>query len=303
MVQRCVEAMSESQATKVRQYSVVGRTRRIDDVEFTLIDYGLILWNYRKRLVFSTFIAMLAIGTYSFTRPRLYAAKASIVPPAGDTETGIGMRMGLARNPLVAGIMGGGTLADMFVGILGSRAVSDALIEKFDLVSVYEDVETLADARIRLKARSAFEASLDGIVKITVEDEDPNLAATLANAFVEELDKINKALSGSRAASKRQFLEIRLAEIRKELGASESIPALEERTKEELFEMLAQEYELARIDEAKSMPTIQVLDFATPPEKGVARGTVKKSAISGAIVFFLYGSWLIMQEYFRACYM
>jgi tyrosine-protein kinase Etk/Wzc len=37
--------------------------------------------------------------------------------------------------------------------------------------------------------------------------------------------------------------------------------------KEMLYELLTREYEVAKIEEAKSMPTIQVLDSAVVPEK------------------------------------
>jgi uncharacterized protein involved in exopolysaccharide biosynthesis len=36
---------------------------------------------------------------------------------------------------------------------------------------------------------------------------------------------------------------------------------------ETLFELLAKQYEAARIDEARSAPLIQVVDQATPPDK------------------------------------
>jgi hypothetical protein len=36
---------------------------------------------------------------------------------------------------------------------------------------------------------------------------------------------------------------------------------------ETLFEILAKQYEAARIDEAKEAPVIQVVDYAIPPEK------------------------------------
>jgi uncharacterized protein involved in exopolysaccharide biosynthesis len=54
-----------------------------------------------------------------------------------------------------------------------------------------------------------------------------------------------------------------------------------------LFELLSNECEMAKIEEAKSMPTIQVLDEAVVPEEGVARGTVSKGILAGIATIML----------------
>jgi uncharacterized protein involved in exopolysaccharide biosynthesis len=67
----------------------------------------------------------------------------------------------------------------------------------------------------------------------------------------------------------------------------ENIPAREARIKEMLYEILCQEYELAKIEEAKSMPTIQVLDRAVMPDTRMPRGTMKKTALAGIVSLML----------------
>jgi len=54
-----------------------------------------------------------------------------------------------------------------------------------------------------------------------------------------------------------------------------------------LFELLAQECELAKIEEAKSTPTIQILDTAIVPERPVGRGTIKKGILAGISAMIL----------------
>ena len=61
-----------------------------------------------------------------------------------------------------------------------------------------------------------------------------------------------------------------------------------------LFELLNRECEIAKIEEAKSMPTIQVLDKAIAPEKGMGRGTATKGILAGIAtmmlgIFFAFG--------------
>jgi len=54
-----------------------------------------------------------------------------------------------------------------------------------------------------------------------------------------------------------------------------------------LFELLNRECQIAKIEEAKSMPTIQVLDLAIVPEWPVGPGTVKKGILAGIAAMML----------------
>jgi len=155
----------------------------------------------------------------------------------------------------------------MYVGILQSRSVADAIIERFDLAGVYKIKDSVSSVRQILQNRTFINVTDEGIVKITVEDGDPCRAAALANAYVEELDRQNKRLFIGQASSKKIFLENRLKEIEQELSGIDNLLSRDAKIKEMLFELLTREYEIAKIEEAKSMPTIQVLDKAVVPEK------------------------------------
>lgn len=135
-------------------------------------------------------------------------------------------------------------------------------------------------------------------IAITVEDKDPERAAALANAYVEELDRQNKRLSSRQATSKRVFLENRLKEIERQLSNIENIPAKQARMKEMLYEMLSRECELARIEEAKSMPTIQVLDEAIVPEKKSKPNRRQMVTLAGVTAFFCSILLAFAREYF-----
>jgi len=123
------------------------------------------------------------------------------------------------------------------------------------LTRVYEVEGATYKARKKLRENTNMDASDEGIVYIAVEDRDPNRAAAIANAYVEELDEQNKRLSSGQATSKRVFLETRLKEIEQKLSRIESIPSHEAQVQEMLYELLIRESEIAKIEEAKSMPT------------------------------------------------
>jgi uncharacterized protein involved in exopolysaccharide biosynthesis len=154
-------------------------------------------------------------------------------------------------------------------------------------MNVYQEKEYRSNARNTLRKNTTIKVSDEGIVTITVKDRDPNRAAAMANAYVQELDQQNKRLSSGQATSKRVFFQSRLKEIERELSNIGNIPAKEAQIKEMLYELLSREYELARIEEAKSIQTIQVLDPAVVPELPVGRGTARKGMMAGVASFML----------------
>jgi capsular polysaccharide biosynthesis protein len=201
--------------------------------------------------------------------PKMYAATVSVVSPMDVLQKGADMAGGLGavKSSILRNAMDVGSISDMYVGILRSRSVADALIESFDLGKVYKVKHGFSIVRQILRDRTYIKVGDEGIIAITVEDGDPCRAADLANVYVEELDRRNKQLFVGQATNKKVFLENRLREIKQELSQIDSMLSRDAKIKEVLFELLAREYEIAKIEEAKSMPTIQVLDRAVVPEK------------------------------------
>ena len=271
----------------------------VDPDEINLLDYFRVIYKHRWMILGITVIAMTATVVLSLRQPRMYQASASIVPPIDRLSQGGGLagKLGGVGAMLLQGILNEGNLSGLYGGILESRTVSEALIDRFDLMNVYEKVKTKTQARKRLRQATHIKASKAGIVHITVKDRDPNRAAAMTNAYLEELDQQNKHLSGGQATSKRIFLENRLEEIRDELSKIESLQSREVHIKELLFELLSQECEFAKIEEAKNMPTIQVLDSAVVPEEGIARGTVKKGMLVGVVALMFSIFMAFLREY------
>jgi uncharacterized protein involved in exopolysaccharide biosynthesis len=222
--------------------------------------------------------------------PRMYAATASIVPPLQilEKESEASGTLRALKDSMISRATMTSSIADLYVGILKSRVVEETIIEKFDLLKVY-NVKRQLDARRKLQKNTDIETSKEGIIYITVKDKNATMAAALANAYVEELDRQNKRLSAGQATSKRIFLENRLREIDEKLSKIDNIPSREARTQEMLFELLTREYELAKIEEAKSMPTIQVIDRAVEPETRMPRGALRRTVTAG-FVALLFGS-------------
>src|SRR4030067_348079 len=138
------------------------------------------------------------------------------------------------------------------------------------------------------------------MIVVTVEDRDPKRAADMANAFVEEMVAVSKGLAITEAAQRRLFFEEQLQDVKQALSrAEEGIREYQEKKggnghdplmptgrmpsvgmeylrklrdvkyNEILYELLAKQYEMAKLDEARDAVTIQVIDKAVIPEKKV----------------------------------
>jgi hypothetical protein len=92
--------------------------------------------------------------------------------------------------------------------------------------------------------------------------------------------------------------------VEQKLSQIDSIPSQEARVQEMLYELLMREYEIAKMEEAKSLPTLQVLDRAMPAEMRDSRGTIRKAALAGLLalvgmIFFAFGREYVAE--YRRC--
>jgi capsule polysaccharide export protein KpsE/RkpR len=82
--------------------------------------------------------------------------------------------------------------------------------------------KTMVDTRLAFEKRSTVTfGAKDGLVRITVEDYDPKLAADIANTYVEEFRKLTSNLAVTEAAQRRLFFQQQLLEARGKLSAAE----------------------------------------------------------------------------------
>jgi tyrosine-protein kinase Etk/Wzc len=273
-------------------FEAASRRGSVDEQETDLLDYLRIIWRRRRMILILCVVAMTLTVIVSRTKPRFYQASITIVPPLDVLQKGssVDQLSGLGSS-MLRGIMDSGSISGMYVEILQSREVADSIIGRFRLMDIYEDIRYRSQARRILQENTKIQTTDDGAVKVAIKDTDPNRAAAIANAYVEELDRQNKRLSSGQATSKRLFLETRLKEVEAKLSRIETIPAREAQVQEMLYELLIRELELAKIEEARSMPTIQVVDKAEVPELPMARGTVRKGMLAG-IAAMMFGTFL-----------
>jgi capsule polysaccharide export protein KpsE/RkpR len=109
---------------------------------------------------------------------------------------------------------------DLYVGMLKTRPIADALIHRFDLQKVYRARDMTA-ARKRLAELTSIVSERDGMISVSVEDRNKKQAAALANAYIEELRNLTKGLAITEASQRRLFYEEQLRQAKDDLGGAE----------------------------------------------------------------------------------
>lgn len=190
--------------------------------EINLLDYWRVLIKHQRLIGQIAGAAFVTSVIVSLFLPKIYASTASILPPQQEGSSlglGIASRLPEGLGGLAASL-GTKSPADVWMGILKSQTVRDALIHRFNLRQLYQ-AKTIEDARKALDQRVRVVKSKEDIVLITVEDRSPQRAADIANAFVEELDRLNRRSVMTAGKRMRVFIEERLNEAKGDLVRTE----------------------------------------------------------------------------------
>jgi uncharacterized protein involved in exopolysaccharide biosynthesis len=189
----------------------------------------LVLLAGHKRFIVRFVLSAAALATLvAFLLPVRYEAKVLLLPPQQNSSVGSALLGQLGNMGSLGSLaaLAGGSLgiknpADMYLSLLTSRTVEDALIQRFDLMKEYHE-KRMSDARKEFENRTtAIAGTKDGLIRISVEDRDPRRAADLANGYVEEFRKLSASLAITEAARRRLFFEQQLQQAKGDLTKAE----------------------------------------------------------------------------------
>lgn len=188
---------------------------KIGNDEFSLIDLATVLAGNLRTLISLPLAAGVLTFGASYLIPPTFTASTQILVPSQQQSGAAAMLGSLGGlSGLAGGALGGlKNPADQWVGLLKSRTVADAMLDRFKLVDRYE-TDYRFQARRKLEERTRFVAGKDGLIDIEIEDEDPKTAADMAGAYVEELRKLSNGLAVTEAAQRRLFFETQLRQIK-----------------------------------------------------------------------------------------
>jgi capsule polysaccharide export protein KpsE/RkpR len=190
------------------------------------LEWVWLLWHRRSFLARVAVWGLIVSTFTAFLIPKRYQSTTRLMPPDAQPASGMTMMAAMATKggagltSLAGDLLGMKSSGALFVDILSSRTVQDRLIHRFDLRKLYGD-RYMEDARKRLSRLTAIsEDRKSGVLTITVTDRDPHRAAELAQAYVEELDRLVAEVSTSSARRERIFIEQRLQSVKQDLDAA-----------------------------------------------------------------------------------
>ncbi|HWR14660.1 MAG TPA: GNVR domain-containing protein [Terriglobales bacterium] len=185
-----------------------------------------VLWRHRRFLGRLAVVLVVITAAIAFLIPAQYESAVRIMPPEDNHSTlALGTAM-LSKAGLpsglgaLAGALGRNDKGALWENLLGSRTVQDHLIDKFDLQRVYWR-KYRQDTRKKLGARTDVdEDRKSGVITIKVADTSRERAQQMAQAYVQELDKLLSQVSTSAARREREFIEGRLAKVKEDLNTT-----------------------------------------------------------------------------------
>lgn len=192
------------------------------DDDVSLIDLLIPLAQHWKLLVVAPLLVGLAVLGFTFLMTPTYVAKTLVMPPQQSSTAGSVLASLGGLSGLAGAAVGARAPGDQFVSMLSSNRVADRLIARFDLMKVYE-AEFRFLARDRLAGSTKIEfGKKDGLISVEVEDESPQRAADMANAYIEELKLMSSTLAITEAQQRRAFFEGQLATARASLARAQA---------------------------------------------------------------------------------
>jgi len=195
-----------------REYSPPLEAAVETGIEFDLLELLLVMAQRKLTIILATIIGLVLGTVVVFLIHPTFTAKAVIMPPRqGQSSAALVTQLSSLASLTGLGDTGGmRDPNDLYLAIVQSNTVADAVIKRLNLLAVYH-VKKLSQARVKLAASSKFVSEKGGMISITTKDEDPNRAAAIANAYVDELHAINSRLVIGEASVRRNFFSQQLA--------------------------------------------------------------------------------------------
>ncbi len=278
-----------------------------EEDEINLLELLIVLVKNKKMILGVTFVAALLAVGFSLQKPNIYTATAKIIPPQQGQSSASALLSQLGGGAL-AGMAGITNSNGLYIAMLKSRNITEQIARRFDLQTVY-GTKTLPGTLKALEEASVFAVGKDGVMTMEVDDKDPKLAADIANAYIEELSKLMQTFALTEAAQRRQFFEAQIkpakdkltdAEIALDRTPNTSLKYLDAvrnfKYQEAIYETMAKQFEMAKLDESKDAPFIRVLEKATVPEQKSKPNHSKSVILAALLAFFLAVIWAFTRE-------
>lgn len=273
-----------------------------DEGSISLLEIATTLGLYKGTIVLITSVIVLITAAISLMLTPIFTAKTIFVVPTPVQGASAAQMLGN-----LGGIMGGGGAAsllgagkspdEMYLEFLKTKLIQDELIKQFDLQKRYDKnslEKTEKELKVRTKLTSLKKA---GLIAVEVEDEDPQFAAKLANAYVVQLKAMMENLALTESGQRKEYYKTELIRAKKELAGITDYRDM--KVREAVLAVMLNQLEVATLDTARDT-LIQVVENAVPiykesfPMLGLM---ISISVIVGILTSIFY---VFMKESFEA---
>jgi tyrosine-protein kinase Etk/Wzc len=189
--------------------------------EISLLDLlQTVVDNLRLLIIGPLIVGLTALGI-SFAIAPTFTATVKFLPPQQQQSAAASMLASLGGLGGLAGAAAGlKSPADQYLAFMKSNSVQDELIERFKLDERYQ-AKFKEDARVALTGNTRASSGKDGLITVQIDDKDPKFAAELANAHVDELQKLLARLAVTEAQQRRAFFEKQLSQVKEKFTEAE----------------------------------------------------------------------------------
>jgi uncharacterized protein involved in exopolysaccharide biosynthesis len=264
------------------------------------------LWHFRKFIGIVTGVITVVAIIISLLLPESFKSTAILLPDTDKSKLGsLGGMSDLAALAGV-NVGGEASLAKLYPTIIKSESVLKNVIytkyktkeypDSVNLIQFWEIKEKNSerDYEVALLAlREVMEISIENkinVLTISIETEEPQLSADILNNIIRALENNIRTKRNTNASEQRKWIEARLVEVKDDLSQSENIlknfreknrsinssPQLlldqerlirETQINSAMYVELKKQYELVKIEEIRTTPIINVMDYARAAAK------------------------------------
>lgn len=202
--------------------------------EVSVLDLILVVAQRRKSVAWVTVSSLLLAILIAFVWPKEYTSEVVLLPPPqGSSSLSSAFGSELGGLDALAKLAGGGlgikNPNDMYVAMLQSETVEDAMVKRFDLQQEYHK-SRLSEARRKFEDRVTIKGDgKDGLIHIAVEDPNPQRAAQLASGYVDQFRTLSQHLAMTEAGQRALFFQGQLEQAKNKLAdAEDSLEQMEQ---------------------------------------------------------------------------
>ena len=191
--------------------------------DLTFLDILIIIMQRKKLVAMVTAVCTGIAVILAFALTPHYTATVTILPPQGNGSMGSMLASQMeGMNGAVSGVassmLGLKNVNEMYVSMLKSRSVEDAVIQRYGLQSEYNK-KYLADTRKAMEKHTKIDgSSKDGLIRLTFSDRNPNRAAEIANGYMQQFRSLSQHLAITEASQRRVIFENQLEKTKTDLA-------------------------------------------------------------------------------------